>query len=153
MTWLGKGKGTGATLGVLLLLIASQLSSPLVLANDPIISEALTLTVYLDGFVLVDHELAINQTFPSINFTLLSEVHEEMLVVDEQNLPLDYELTNSEAVIHSLGASQIKISYFTPDLTLKTGKYWTLNRGFYKRRRYAARGSVNHQPKQRTRTY
>lgn len=109
------------------MVLASQFSSPLVLANDPVVSEFLTLTVYLDGFVLVNHELVINQTFPSINFTLLSEEHEELLIVDEQGLPLDYELINGEAVVHSLGASQIKISYFAPDLTSKTGKYWTLN--------------------------
>jgi len=120
------GKGTRAILGALLLLVASQLS-PLALANNPVTSEALTLTVYLDGFVLVNHELTANQTFPSINTTLLSETHDELLIIDEQNLPLDYALTDNEAVIHSLGASQIKISYFTPDLTSKTGKYWTLN--------------------------
>jgi len=125
MTWLGKG--TGAILGTLLLVLAIQLSHPLVMANNPVTSESLTLTVYLDGFVLVNHELAVNQTFPSVNATLLGEAHEEMLVVDEQNLPLDYALTNGEAFIHSLGASQIEISYFTPDLTSKTGKYWTLN--------------------------
>jgi uncharacterized membrane protein len=125
VTWLSKG--AGAILGALLLLLASQLSSPLILANGPVTSVSLTLTVYLDGFVLVNHELAINQTFPSINATLLGEAHEDMLIVDEQNLPLDHDLVNGEAVIHSLGASQIKISYFTPELTSKTGKYWTLN--------------------------
>jgi uncharacterized membrane protein len=120
------GKGTGAILGTLLLLLASQLS-PLALANNPVTSETLTLTVYLDGFVLVNHQLTFNQTFPSINTTLLGETREETLIVDEQNLPLDYTLTDSEATIHSLGANQITISYFTPDLTSKTGKYWTLN--------------------------
>lgn len=113
-------------MGALLLMLAAQLS-PLALANNPVTSEALTLTVYLDGFVLVNHELTVNQTFPSINATLLGEVHEETLVVDEQGLPLDFTLTENEAVVQSLGASQIKISYFTPDLTTKTGKYWTLN--------------------------
>ena len=125
VTWLVKGKG--AIFGVLLLLLASQLSVPLVLANNPITMEALTLTVYLDGFVLVSHELTVNQTFPSINATLLGEEQSEILIVDEQNLPLDYMLVNSETIIHSLGASRIKISYFTQDLTSKTGKYWTLN--------------------------
>lgn len=123
MTWFGKG--TRAILGALLLLVASQLS-PLALASNPVTSETLTITVYLDGFVLVNHELTVNQTFPSINTTLLGETHDELLVVDEQNLPLDHTLTDNEAVIDSLGASQIKISYFTPDLTSKTGKYWTL---------------------------
>jgi len=125
MKWFGKG--TRAILGALLLLVASQLSLPLALANNPVTSEALTLTVYLDGFVLVNHELTVNQTFPIVNTTLLSESHEELLIFDDQNLPLDYTLTNSKALIHSLGASQIKISYFTSDLTSKTGKYWTLN--------------------------
>ena len=125
VTWLGKG--ATAILGALLLLLALPLSSPLVLANNPVISESLTLTVYLDGFVLVNHKLAVNQTFPSINFTLLSEELEELFIIDEQNLPLDYELVNDEAVIHSLGADQIRISYFAPDLTSKTGKYWTLS--------------------------
>ncbi|MBN1358889.1 hypothetical protein JW988_09005 [Candidatus Bathyarchaeota archaeon] len=107
------------------MLIASQLS-PLALANNPVTSEALTFTVYLDGYVWVNHELEINQTFPSINATLLGETRDEIIIVDEQNLPVDYKITSDEAFINSLGASQIKISYFTPDLTSKTGKYWTL---------------------------
>ena len=123
MTWCTKS--ARAILGALLLLAASQLS-PLALASNPVTSETLTLNVYLDGFVLVNHELTVNQTFPSINATLIGETQEEMIVVDEQNLPLDYTLTDNKAVINSLGASNIKISYFTPDLTSKTGKYWTL---------------------------
>ncbi len=112
-------------MGALLLLIASQLS-PLALANNPVTSEALTFTVYLDGYVWVNHELEINQTFPSFNATLLGETRDVIIIVDEQNLPVDYAIIADEALIHSLGASQIKISYFTPDLTSKTGKYWTL---------------------------
>ena len=118
-------KSARAILGALLLLTASQLSLS-ALASNPVTSETLTLTVYLDGFVFVNHELTVNQTFPSINVILLGETHEEMLVVDEQNLPLDYTLTDNKADVNSLGASKIKISYFTPDLTSKTGKYWTL---------------------------
>lgn len=113
-------------MGTLLLLFASHFSSTLVLASTPATSESLTLTTYLDGFVLVNHELNLNQTFPSVNVTLLGTAYEEMLVVDEQNLPLDFTIVDGEAVIYSLNASQIKISYFTPDLTSKTGKYWTL---------------------------
>ena len=111
---------------LLILLSASQFSSTSALAKDAIISESLTLTVYLDGFVLINHKLELNKTFPSVNVTFLGESFEELLVVDEQNLPLDYTLIDGEAVIHSLGASQLTASYFTPDLTSKTGKYWTL---------------------------
>jgi uncharacterized membrane protein len=121
-------KRAGAILGtLLLLLVAPQFSPTLVLANGQVTSESLTLTVYLDGFVLVNHELELNQTYPSINVTLLGEAHEDMLVVDEKSLPLDYSIAAGTAIIYSLNATQIKISYFTPDLTSKTAKYWTLS--------------------------
>jgi uncharacterized membrane protein len=120
-------KKAGAVLGTLLLLVASQFLSTLVLANGTIVSESLTITAYLDGFVLVGHELELNQTYPSVNVSLLGENYEELLVADEQNFPLDYALIDGAAIIYSLGASQIKLSYFTSDLTSKTGKYWTLS--------------------------
>jgi uncharacterized membrane protein len=121
-------KRAGAILGTLLLLLAApQFSPTLVLANGPATSESLALTVYLDGFVLVNHELELNQTYPSVNVSLLGEAYEELLVVDEKSLPLDYSVATGKAIIYSLNASQIKISYFTPDLTFKTGKYWTLS--------------------------
>ena len=120
------GKGNCAILGALLFLFISQLT-PSALANNPITSETLALTVYLDGYVLVNHELEINQTYPSINITLLGETLDQIIILDEKNLPLTYTIAESEAFIHSLGASQIQISYFTPDLTSKKGKYWTLN--------------------------
>jgi uncharacterized membrane protein len=121
-------KRAGAILGTLLLLLAApQFSPTLVLANGPATSESLALTVYLDGFVLVNHELELNQTYPSVNVSLLGEAYEELLVVDEKSLPLDYSVATGKAIIYSLNATRIKISYFTPDLTSKTGKYWTLS--------------------------
>jgi uncharacterized membrane protein len=120
-------KGNCAIMIALLsLLFISQLAHS-ALATDPIISETLTLTVYLDGYTLVNHELEINQTYPSINITLLGETLDQIIIHDAKNLPLTYTIAKSEAFIHSLGASQIQISYFTPDLTSKKGKYWTLN--------------------------
>ena len=113
-------------MGTLLLLLAAHFSFTLVSASSPIVSESLALTTYLDGFILVSHELTLDQTFPSVNVTLLGEAHENMLVVDEQNLPLEYAIVNGEAAIYSLNASQIQIFYSTPDLTSKKGKYWTL---------------------------
>ncbi len=121
-------KRAGAILGTLLLLLAaSQFSHTLVFANGPVTSETLTLTVYLDGFVLINHELELNQTYPSVNIKLLGETYEDLIVVDEKSLPLDCSVANGKATIYSLNATQIKISYFTPDLTSKTGKYWTLS--------------------------
>ena len=118
-------------ISLLFLLAASQFSSTSASINGPIISESLTLTLYLDGFVLVNQELELNQTFPSVNVTLLGEAIEELLVVDEEDLPLDYVLIDGEAIVYSLGANQIAATYFTPDLTSKTGRYWTLTAEVY----------------------
>jgi uncharacterized membrane protein len=123
--WLGKSAGT--MLGALVLLLASQFCSTLASANSAVTSETLTFTVYFDGFVQVNQELELQQSYPSVNVSLLGEAYEELLIVDEQNLPLDYELSCGEAIIYSLGTSQIRLSYFTADLTSKTGKYWTLS--------------------------
>ena len=120
-------KRAALLLGTLLLLcIASHFLAELATANAQVTSESLTLTAYLDGFVLVNYQLTLNQTYPAINVSLIGETHEELLAVDEQNLPLDYAVTNNEAVIYSLNATKITITYFTQDLTVKTGKYWTL---------------------------
>ena len=58
-------------------------------ANAQATTEAFTLTVYLDGFVLVNHQITLNQTSPSINISLIGETYEELLIVDEKNLPLE----------------------------------------------------------------
>ena len=120
-------KSAGIFLGALFLLLISQFFSAFVLSEGQAVSESLTITIYLDGYVLVDHRLELDQTYPSVNVTLLGETFEDMLVVDELNLPLNYTSFEREAIIHSLDASQIRITYFTQDLTSKTGKYWTLN--------------------------
>jgi uncharacterized membrane protein len=95
--------------------------------NDPTTRETLTLTAYLDGFVLATHEFEINQSYPTINFTLLGNNFENLLFLDEENIPLDYTVSNGEATVSSLGASVIRASYLTQDLTTKTGKFWELS--------------------------
>jgi uncharacterized membrane protein len=110
---------------VLLLTFASTLTS-LVFAQNPIISESLTLTVYFDGYVQVANVFEINQTYPQIVLDLLTFEPQSLLFVDEQDTLLDYSILDIKATVFSLGASQIKASYFAPDLTFKTGKFWTL---------------------------
>ena len=109
-----------------MLTAVSQLSLSIAATENPVISESLTLSVYLDGFVLVTHELETNQTYPAVNVTLIGENHENLLFLDQQNLPLNYVVTDGQATVYSLGASKIKAAYLIQELTTKTGKYWTL---------------------------
>jgi uncharacterized membrane protein len=88
--------------------------------------ETLLLTVYPDGFVSVDYALQVDPTFPTQNITAFGQVLEDLLIVDNDGLPLDYSIINGEISVYSLGADKIKLTYLTQDLTSKEGRYWTL---------------------------
>lgn len=110
----------------MLLLVFTAALSSVVFAENPIISESLSLFVYFDGYVQVLDVFEINQTYPQVAIDLISLEPQNLIIVDEQDSFLDYSITNKQATVFSLGANQIKASYFTSDLTFKTGKYWTI---------------------------
>jgi hypothetical protein len=123
--WLGKK--TQAITGTLLLLLFTSVLSSMAFAENPIISESLTLFVFFDGYVQVSDVFEINQTYPQVIIELLTLEPQNLIFVDEKDSLLDYSIANYQATVFSLGASQIKTSYFTSDLTFKTGKFWTLS--------------------------
>ncbi len=125
VTWLNRRVGIVLAALLFFILIPQTPASPSP-AGSAVISESLTLTVYFDGFVQITHELEVNQSYPTVNVTMLSEEYQDVLVLDEEDLPLDFAITGPEAVIYSLGASSIKVSYVTQELTSKVGQYWTL---------------------------
>lgn len=88
--------------------------------------ETLLLTVYPDGFVFVDYTLQVDPTFPTQNITVFGQVLEDLLIVDNDGLPLDYSIGNYTISVYSLGTNKIKLTYLTQDLTSKEGRYWTL---------------------------
>jgi uncharacterized membrane protein len=88
--------------------------------------ETLLLTVYPDGFVFVDYTLQVDPTFPTQNITVFGQVLEDLLIVDNDGLPLDYSIINGTISVYSLGTNKIKLTYLTQDLTSKEGRYWTL---------------------------
>ena len=88
--------------------------------------ETLLLTVYPDGFVFVDYKLQVDPKFPTQNITVFGQVLEDLLIVDNDGLPLDYSIGNYTISVYSLGTDKIKLTYLTQDLTSKEGRYWTL---------------------------
>ena len=125
----GTNRSRHATAALVFLLVLSQgiqISTSMATENNPIITETLTLTVYLDGFVHVAHNFEINQTYPTVNIKLLGETQDNLLFLDDKNTPLDFAVNKSVAAVYSLGASIVRGSYLTQDLTTKTGQYWTL---------------------------
>ena len=106
----------------------------LMLVSPPAISaselgyqiEFVELTVYRDGLVHISQVLFVNETFPSISLELLSSLVENVVVVDENQTVLDYDVAGSNMTIFSLGASRVLLEYDTVELTEKESGVWTL---------------------------
>ncbi len=112
---------------VLLLAVTSQLSFPTAVGQDPVSPHSLLFVVYLDGYVFVEYGVEVNQTYPEVNVTLFGETYEDLLVVDEQGLPVDFSQFDNTISVSSLGVGSLRIAYFTSDLTSKLGRIWTLS--------------------------
>jgi hypothetical protein len=118
-----KGRAVCITFALLLFATSFSLS---VASEEETILKAISLTVYFDGYVLVEYNLEVNPIVPAVNVTSLGQVMEDVTVVDQEGLPLDYSFLNGMIMVYSLGSEQITITYHTQDLTKKEGRYWTL---------------------------
>ena len=113
-------------LQVLVFLLIIFPSTQNIVSAQTQISDSLTLTIYLDGFTQVSQIIELNQSVLSFNLTFLATTSQNLLVVDENGLPLEYSINGNNAVIYNVGSTKINISYLTQDLTSKMGKYWTI---------------------------
>jgi uncharacterized membrane protein len=84
------------------------------------------LRVYRDGLVHVEQKLAIDELSPQASVTLLSDKVENLVVIDKDQLTVDYQFSESDLVIYSLGATQIDVAYDVNTLTSKENEVWTL---------------------------
>ncbi|MFN3621319.1 MAG: hypothetical protein ACK4TI_00330, partial [Nitrososphaerales archaeon] len=85
----------------------------------------LTTTIYADGYVWVEYEVEVSPFLPVVDLTLFGRDYEEVIAIGENGLVLDYNITQNGIQVETIGLSSIKISYFTHDLTNKTGRLWT----------------------------
>lgn len=107
--------------------ILMLVSLPLVSANGLGYSvDSVELVVYRDGLVQVAQVISVNETYPAITVSLLASAVENVIVVDENNTILDYEIKGSNMTVYSLGATRVVIEYDTVALTRKEAGVWTL---------------------------
>jgi uncharacterized membrane protein len=88
--------------------------------------ESLTLTVYRDGLVHVTQTLIVNETFPQIFVPLLSSSIENILLLDQDEKAVDYEIDGFNLTVYTLGVGNILLEYDTIALTRKEAEVWTL---------------------------
>lgn len=108
----------------LVMLLFSQIY--LVHGQEEYSPAALTLTVFGDGAVHVTYSVAVNESTPRISISLFGRNLENVIVVDENNMLLDYSLNGSTMIVDALGAVEVEIEYEIVDLTNKTGRIWSL---------------------------
>jgi uncharacterized membrane protein len=89
--------------------------------------ESMELTVYRDGLVHVAQTLSVSETFPSVTLTLLSSSVENIMIVDENDTALDYDIAELDMTVYSLGATVVELEYDTTALTYKDAEVWTLD--------------------------
>ncbi|MFQ6095281.1 MAG: CARDB domain-containing protein, partial [Candidatus Bathyarchaeia archaeon] len=132
LTWFGvqvrKKRAKTFMTGLLRTACILMLVSPQVVsASEPEYRiDSVELTVYRDGLVHVAQALTVNETFPSILLTLLASSIENVIVLDENDTVLDYEIKGSNMTVFTLGARRVSLEYDTISLTKKEAGVWTL---------------------------
>jgi len=85
----------------------------------------LVFTVYADGFVAVDYTAVVDPTRARVNITLFGALYQDMMVEDQDGLPLDYSPVDEGLTVDTLGSTAVYVSYVAPDLTGKSAQVWT----------------------------
>ncbi|NJE10182.1 helix-turn-helix domain-containing protein [Thermococcus sp. MAR1] len=94
---------------------------------SPYTVSSLVLTVYNDGYTKVEYEILPSEYSSQVELPLLGDHYENVIVGDGNGNPLNFRLENGSLLIYSGNAEVVKVSYYTPDLTVKQGVVWTLN--------------------------
>ena len=88
--------------------------------------DSVDLIVYRDGLVHVAQTLTVNELAPEITLSIFSSSIENVIVLDENELAVDYEINGDGLTVFTLGAEDILIEYDTIALTSKEAEVWTL---------------------------
>jgi len=106
------------TLLVLTIMIVGLQS---VSAQEAYQTRNLSAIVYADGNILVTHEADVDTTSPRVDIPLLGTSFQNILVVDQRGIPLDYSIAGNVLRIDTLGAYRVRISYQASGLTSLNG--------------------------------
>ena len=88
--------------------------------------ESVDLVVYRDGLVHVTQTITVDELAPEVTLPLLSSSIENVIVLDENQLAVDYEINEGNLTVFTLGAERVVVEYDTISLTNKEAEVWTL---------------------------
>ena len=99
---------------------------PCALGQEQYSPRELTFVVYQDGYVAVYYYVDVNPTKPRVNITVFGSLYLDLIVEDQDGLPLDSSQHDNMLLIDTLGSASVLVSYVTMDLTGKSGQIWSL---------------------------
>ncbi|MBI4257973.1 MAG: helix-turn-helix domain-containing protein [Thaumarchaeota archaeon] len=89
-------------------------------------AESLLFRSYADGRIDVIYEVTVDTSLATVEIPLFGSLYENLLILNEQGLPLDYSTTTDGVRVDSLGSWRLRITYSISDLTSKLGRVWTI---------------------------
>jgi len=99
----------------------------LLFVSPALAQETVKLVVYDDGYVRVELSILPDNYTEPLVIPLVGEHVQDIVVEDSRGNPLDFEDVNGTLLIYPGSAELVKVFYYTPDLTSKSGIVWTLN--------------------------
>lgn len=115
---------TSLIIGCALLFLAFTING--IACAEDFESNSASLNVYRDGLAHMEQTLTVDELTPQITVPILNDSAENIIALDNNEEPLDYDLISSNLTIYTLGKTQIQIEYDTLALTSKQGETWTL---------------------------
>jgi uncharacterized membrane protein len=88
--------------------------------------ESMSLIVYRDGLVHVTQTLIVNELSPEVTLPLLSSSIDNAIILDENQMAVDYEIIGGNLTVFTLGAERVLVEYDTISLTKKEAEVWSL---------------------------
>ena len=112
---------------VVMLVVLQTLHISNIFAQQGYSLEKTNITIHRDGLVSIKQIVDIDELYPQITLPLFSSSIENIIILDQNQKLVDYELVTQNLTIFSLGATQISIDYETFSLTNKIAEIWSIN--------------------------
>ena len=113
-------------IAALIFLLFSLLCTPSVDAQSAFYIEKSTIEVYRDGIAHIKQTFIVDEVAADIQIPLFCAAVENVLVLDQDKKPVDYQLNSTRLVVFTFGASALTLEYDTNALTNKNADVWTL---------------------------
>lgn len=107
-------------------ILTLSISIPTVAAETAFLVEETTIKIYRDGLAHITQTLSVDELVPEIDLPLLSPSIENLLILDQNQLAVDFKLNTANLTVFTLGAAQLSVEYDTVTLTNKEADVWTL---------------------------